>query len=282
MSSALLGRSRAGDFAASARPGLLVRLYRRNPSAVVAPFTFTAVLLGWEFYVKATGVSDLVLPAPSQIAVALYDGLRSGLLIEHFLVTFTELTVGFVGALVVALLMGTLISQSRLAEAALFPFVVALQTTPKIAIAPLILIWVGFGIESKILTAGISAFFPLIVSTIVGLRSVPPEKIDLLRAMGASRRKIFSIVQFPEALPFIFAGINIAIVMAVLGAIVGEFIGAKAGLGQLLLQMNYKMDIAGMFSILVVLIAMGLSLNFGVQWLRAKLIFWKKPSIIIR
>jgi NitT/TauT family transport system permease protein len=162
------------------------------------------------------------------------------------------------------------------------PFVVALQTTPKIAIAPLILIWVGFGIQSKILTAGISAFFPLVISTIVGLRSVPPDKIDLLRSMGASRRKIFTIVQFPEALPFIFAGINIAIVMAVLGAIVGEFIGAKAGLGQLLLQMNYKMDIAGMFSILVVLIAMGLTLNFGVQWLRTRLIFWKKPSIIIR
>ena len=271
--------------AAHPRPSLrigLARLYRHNPSIIVAPIVLAAVLGGWEFYVKAAGVSDLVLPAPSQIAVALYDGLVSGLLIEHFLVTFTELSLGFAGALVMALVVGTLISQSRLAEAALMPFVVALQTTPKIAIAPLILIWVGFGIQSKILTAGISAFFPLVISTIVGLRSVPPDKIDLLRSMGASRRKIFTIVQFPEALPFIFAGINIAIVMAVLGAIVGEFIGAKAGLGQLLLQMNYKMDIAGMFSILVVLIAMGLALNFGVQWLRTRLIFWRKPSIIIR
>ena len=100
--------------------------------------------------------------------------------------------------------------------------------------------------------------------------------------MGASRYKIFRLVQFPEALPFLFAGISIAVVMSVLGAIVGEFIGAKAGLGQLLMQMNYNLDIAAMFSVLLVLVAMGLVLNFTVQWLRDRLIFWKKPSVIIR
>ena len=258
------------------------RIYRRNPGFLVAPVVFVLFVAGWEFSVKAAGVSDLVLPAPTQIASALVDGLNSGLLARHFFVTFTEFSLGFLGALAAALVIGTLISQFRLVDAAAFPFIIALQSMPKIAIAPLILIWFGFGIESKMITAGISAFFPLVVSTVAGLRGVPTDKIDLLRAMGASRLKIFKLVQLPEALPFIFAGVNIAIVMAVLGAIVGEFIGAKAGLGQLLLQMNYQMDIAGMFSVLVVLIAMGLALNFGVQWLRTKLIFWKKPSVLIR
>jgi len=262
--------------------GTVSRVYRRNPGFLVAPVVFVLFVVGWEFSVKAAGVSDLVLPAPTQIASALVDGLNSGLLARHFFVTFTEFSLGFLGALAAALVIGTLISQFRLVEAAAFPFIIALQSMPKIAIAPLILIWFGFGIESKMITAGISAFFPLVVSTVAGLRGVPTDKIDLLRAMGASRLKIFKLVQLPEALPFIFAGVNIAIVMAVLGAIVGEFIGAKAGLGQLLLQMNYQMDIAGMFSVLVVLIAMGLALNFGVQWLRAKLIFWKKPSVLIR
>lgn len=262
--------------------GALQRLYRRNPSLLIAPVMFAAFLLAWEVYVDASGISDLVLPPPSKIAVALRDGIVSGLLVRHFIVTFTEVLFGFVSAFIAALVLGTMISQFRLIEAALFPFVVALQTIPKIALAPLLLIWVGFGIESKILIAAISAFFPLIVSTIVGLRAAAPEKVDLLRAMGASRYKIFRLVQFPEALPFLFAGISIAIVMAVLGAIVGEFIGAKAGLGQLLMQMNYNLDIAAMFSVLIVLVAMGLALNFTVQWLRDRLIFWKKPSVIIR
>jgi NitT/TauT family transport system permease protein len=260
----------------------LRRLYRRNPSILVAPATFAIFLLVWQLYVDLSGISDLVLPPPSKIFIALRDGIASGLLVRHFLVTFMEVIAGFFGALVAALVLGALISQFRLIEATVFPFVVALQTIPKIALAPLLLIWVGFGLESKILIAAISAFFPLIVSTIVGLRATAPEKIDLLRAMGASRYKIFKLVQFPEALPFLFAGISIAIVMAVLGAIVGEFIGAKAGLGQLLMQMNYNLDIAAMFSVLIVLIAMGLALNFTVQWLRDWLIFWKKPSVLIR
>lgn len=259
-----------------------VELYRRSPTLCISPLVFAAVLITWEVYVRAAGVSDLLLPPPSMIAVALRDGFVSGILIHNFMVTFTEMILGFFAALVLAFVIGGLISQLRLVEAALFPFVIALQSMPKIALAPLILIWVGFGMESKVVTAAISAFFPLTIATIAGLRGAPPEKIDLLRAMGASRLKIFWLVQLPEALPFIFAGINIGIVMAVLGAIVGEFIGARAGLGQLLIQMNYDMDVAGMFSILVVLIAMGLALNFGVQWLRTKLVFWKRPSTIIR
>lgn len=256
--------------------------FARVTKYVAAPAVFLAGMVFWETYVHVTGLSDLVLPAPTQILQALIAGLSSGLYVPHFLTTFTEVAVGFSCSAVLALVIGGLVSQFRIVEAAIYPFIVGLQTMPKIALAPLILLWVGFGIESKIVTAGLVAFFPMIVSTITGLRSTPPEKIDLLRALGANRYKIFKLVQLPEALPFIFAGLNIGIVMSVLGAIVGEFVGSKKGLGYLLIQFNYNMDIAGMFAVLVILSVMGLILNFSIQGLRAKIIFWRKPSVIIR
>ena len=167
------------------------------------------------------------------------------------------------------------ISQLRIVEVVLYPYIVALQTLPKVAIAPFVLIWVGFGIESKIVIAAMVAFFPMLVNTIVGLKSVPPEKIELMRSLSASRTKIFWYIQLPEALPYIFAGLNIGVVMAVLGAIVGEFIGAKAGLGYLLLQMNYNLDVVGMFAVLVVLGVMGITLNAVMQFARRKIVFWR-------
>ena len=168
-----------------------------------------------------------------------------------------------------------LISQLRIVEVVLYPYIVAPPTLPKVAIAPFVLIWVGFGIESKIVIAAMVAFFPMLVNTIVGLKSVPPEKIELMRSLSASRTKIFWYIQLPEALPYIFAGLNIGVVMAVLGAIVGEFIGAKAGLGYLLLQMNYNLDVVGMFAVLVVLGVMGIALNSTMQFARRKIVFWR-------
>jgi len=161
----------------------------------------------------------------------------------------------------------------------LFPYVVAIQTLPKIAVAPLVLIWVGVGLESKVVIAAMVSFFPMLVNTIVGLKSTPADKIDLMRSLSASRWKIFWYVQLPEALPFIFAGLNVGIVLSVLGAIVGEFIGAKVGLGYLILQMNYIMDIAGMFAALVVLGVMGILLNSGMQYVRRRVIFWQSDSV---
>ena len=136
----------------------------------------------------------------------------------------------------------------RLLELTLYPYIVAVQTLPKVAIAPLILIWVGLGIEGKIIVAAMVSFFPMLVNTIAGLKAAPQDEIDLLRSLSASRWKIFRYVQLPEALPYIFTGMNIGLVLSVLGAIIGEFIGAKAGMGYLILQMNYNMDISGMFA----------------------------------
>ena len=218
---------------------------------------------------------NLIIPAPSQILIALIEGLRSGQLVDGLLTTLQEVVLGFALAAFLAFVIGTLISQIRLLELVIYPYIVAIQTLPKVAVAPLILIWVGLGIEGKVLIAATVSFFPMLVNTIAGLRSAPQNEIDLLRSLSASRWKIFRYVQLPEAMPFIFAGLNIGLVLSVLGAIVGEFVGAKAGLGYLILQMNFNMDVAGIFAALFLLGLMGVALNALAQYLRRKVVFWK-------
>lgn len=261
----------------AARVALRVRV---QPEWICVPFMFVVIFGGWEWYVTAAKVSELILPPPSRIVVALAGGLASGAYTKALWVTLQEIVLGFTLSASVAFVLGTLISQIRWFEAMVYPYVVALQTLPKIAIAPLILVWAGLGMESKVIIAALVSFFPMLVNTIVGLKATSADKIELMRALTASRTKIFFLVRLPEALPYIFAGLNIGIVLAVLGAIVGEFVGAKAGLGYLIIQMNYTMDVAGMFAVLVILAVMGVTLNLLVSWLRWRIIFWQRDGMM--
>jgi NitT/TauT family transport system permease protein len=252
----------------------LARINER-PQIVLTPLFAVVLFGGWEYACHTFKISQLIIPAPSQIVVALIEGFRSGQFVDGLLTTLEEVVLGFSLAAVAAFVTGTLISQVRLLELVVYPYIVAIQTLPKVAVAPLILIWVGLGIEGKIFIAATVSFFPMLVNTIAGLRSAPQNEIDLMRSLSASRWKIFRYVQLPEALPFIFAGLNIGLVLSVLGAIVGEFVGAKAGLGYLILQMNFNMDVSGIFAALVLLGLMGVILNMLAQYLRRKVVFWK-------
>jgi NitT/TauT family transport system permease protein len=259
---------------------LLQRL-QQKPEIVLVPLVFVLVVGAWEYLVRSLNVSELVVPAPSVIFIAMIQGFKSGLFWQGLKATLTAILGGYAIAALLALVLGTLISQIRILEVTLYPYIVAFQTVPKIAIAPLIVMWVGFGIESKIAIAAAVSFFPMLVNNIVGLKATDPEKIDLMRSLAASRFKIFYMVQLPEALPYIFAGLNIGIVLAVLGALVGEFVGAKQGLGYLIMQMNYNLDIAGVFAVLVILALLGIGLNLIVLVLRRRLIFWHRDNINI-
>lgn len=270
----------AQDVITSARPHVRpgrkpgrTRKGRGNPLLTVA--FGVAVIGGWEFFCYYREVSDLLLPAPSQVVEALVQGFRSGMLWDATMATLTAVVLGFLFSATAAFVFGTLISQVRIIETTVYPYVVAIQTLPKIALAPLILVWIGVGLESKIFIAAMVSFFPMLVNNIAGLKSTPVEKIELMRSLSASRWKIFWIIQLPEALPYIFAGLNIGIVLSVLGAIVGEFVGAKQGLGYQILQMNYNLDTPGVFAALVVLGALGMGLNFLAQTARRKIIFWR-------
>ena len=254
-------------------------LYVRNrPQVVLIPLVFVLFVALWEWVVRAWNVPNFLVPAPSTVAGALGRGVRTGLYLTNFWITLFEALVGFVIAAVAGIVLGAIIAQFRLVERTFYPYLVALQTLPKIAIAPLIIVWFGFGISSKVIIAGTVAFFPVLVNVIVGLKTVDAAKLDLMRSLRASRWQTFRLVTFPNALPFVFAGLDIAIVFSVLGAIVGEFVGSQKGLGNLILQFNFSLDVAGVFAVLILLSVMGVALHLVMQAVQRHVIFWAEPD----
>ena len=237
-------------------------------------FFFVAVIALWHVAVIASHVSPLIFPGPAGVTKAVYDLLVSGDIWPHLWVTLYEILAGFAAGALAGFLLGALIGQSAVLEAMLYPYVVAFQTVPKVAVAPLFVLWFGFGTTSKVVITATIVFFPVVANTIVGLRSAPRDQIDLMRAFTASGWHVFTMVRLPHALPYVFAGLDIGIILAVIGAIVGEFVGAQAGLGYLILQRNFSMDAAGMFAILIVLSLIGIALHAIVKVIAQRVIFW--------
>lgn len=254
---------------------------RERIEVVLVPLVFVVVLGAWELGVRAFGVADFVLPPPSQIWESLLTQLQSDQFWGHVRVTTQEAAVGFAIGVVSAIVLGTAISQIRIVEKTLMPYIVAFQTVPKVALAPLFVVWFGFGLTSKIVMAAVICFFPMLINVIEGLRSADADRIQMLKVFGAGRFQVFRKVQLPSAMPFIFAGLDIGIVFAILGAVVGEFIGAQEGLGYLLLQSNYNFDISGMFAILVVLSLMGLLAHAMIVLVQKRVTFWAAQSRVI-
>jgi NitT/TauT family transport system permease protein len=231
-------------------------------------------LLIWHYVVIWSGIEEFILPSPTQVFEALQIQLQDALFYTHLWVTFQEAIVGFFLAAVSAITLGTAVSQIRVIEKMIMPYVAAIQTIPKVALAPLFVIWFGYGMSSKIIMAAVICFFPILINVIEGLNSAEAERIRMLTVFGASKAQIFKKVKLPSALPFIFAGLDIGIVFAILGAVVGEFLGAQRGLGVLLLQTQYNFDIAGMFSVLLVLSMMGFAGHITILALKKKFAFW--------
>lgn len=228
----------------------------------------------WEATCRLLKIAPYILPPPSSIFQALVNGFASNLYPPHIAVTLTETFLGFVLGCTLAFVLGTVVALSRRVEYFLYPFIVMFQAMPKVALAPLIIVWFGLGLTSKVINAALVAFFPLMVNTIVGLRSAEEDRINLMRSLAASKWQIFWMLQLPNALPFIFAGLEIAMIFALIGAIVAEFVGAEKGLGMLIQSMNINMDVAGQFSILLILSVLGLILNGIISVLRRRILFW--------
>lgn len=239
------------------------------------PLAVFVVLMGiWEAAIRYFEVPGYLVPPPSAIVQALWSGLTSGLYFAHAAITATEALLGFVIGSSLGLTIGMIVVVFPTMERIVYPYIVALQTVPKVAIAPLMVVWFGFGLTSKVLVVALVSLFPVLVNVIAGLRAVDQDRLDLLGALSASRWQVFRYLRFPNALPFIFAGLNTAIVFAVIGAIVGEFVGANKGIGFLILQANYQLDIAGAFSLFVVLSLMGVTLHASLRWLQHRCVFW--------
>jgi len=228
----------------------------------------------WEAVVRMFEIPMFILPTPSNVFMALWRGIASSLYIDHVWITLSETLLGFVLGTSLAFLLGTVIALSRPVEYFLYPFVVMFQAMPKVALAPLIIVWFGLGLASKVVNAALVAFFPLMVNTIVGLRSAEEDKVNLMKSLAATRTQIFWMLQLPNAMPYIFAGLEIAMIFALIGAIVAEFVGAQSGLGMLIQSMNFTMDVAGQFSVLLLLSLLGLVLNGIVIGVRRRVLFW--------
>jgi NitT/TauT family transport system permease protein len=236
--------------------------------------SFAILMLIIEGSLRAFEVPPYVFPVPSEIAVALYNGLASGIYLHALSITLTEVLVGFVIGSVSGILLGIAMVQIPVLDRVVYPYVVGLQTVPKVAIAPLMIVWFGFGISSKIVIVSLTCVFPSLVNTIAGLRAVDSDRIALITAMCGSRAQLLRYVQLPNALPYIMAGLNTGIVLAVIGAIVGEFVGAKAGVGVLILQANFGLDLASMFAVLTLLAVTGVILSFILRQIEMRLCFW--------
>jgi len=171
------------------------------------------------------------------------------------------------------------VAQFPLVEKTFFPYVVAFETLPKVAIAPIVIIWLGFGFSSKIAITAMIVFFPVVVNTMTGLHSTDPQYIEMLTAFTATKWQIFRLVKVPMALPYIFAGLDIASVLGVIGAIVAEFVGSRAGLGYLILHRMFMMDMPTVFATLIVLSLMGYSMHLAVVAVRRKVLFWAETGV---
>lgn len=231
--------------------------------------SLTVLILLWEAAVRVFHVPLYLVPAPSRVWADL--ATRNVTLLEHLAATFSETALGFGAGIVGGIAAATLIVASRFLQQVLYPLLVIAQIIPKIAIAPIILIWVGHGMISKVLIAFLVSFFPLVVNTITGLRAVESDLLDLMRSLGASASQTFVKIRFPSALPFIFSGLKVSIVLSVVGAVVGEFVGGSEGLGYLILVSNAEMNTPLMFSAFFLLSVMGLAL-FGLVALAERLI----------
>lgn len=233
-----------------------------------------AVLVMWELTIWFFSIEPFIFPAPSAVLTALWSGVSSGVYLTALQITLTAILVGFASGSFIGFCLGVLLHSVEILYRIVFPWIISLQTIPKVAIAPLIIVWAGFGIESKILIVTLTCAFPVLVNTMAGLRAVDQSRLDLVRAHGGRRFHLLRYVQFPSALPYVFAGLHTAMVLAVIGAIVGEFVGARNGIGVQILRANFNLDLAAVFSLLTLLAIVGVTLNSAIRFAERKICFW--------
>ena len=242
---------------------------------LLAPALVLAALIGiWEAWVRIKETPKWMLPAPSDIAQSFRDDFD--MLLMHTRVTLTEVLIGFGIALVAGLVTGVAIDSSRIIERALYPLLIASQTIPMVVLAPLFLIWFGYGLMPKVLITALVAYFPLAVNTVDGLKSADRELLKLLKSMGSSRFQVFRLVKVPSALPLIFCGARISVAFSVIGAVFGEFVGAKEGLGYLMDRSAPQFETPRVFACIVILAVMGVSLFLLVSLAERIALPWRR------
>jgi NitT/TauT family transport system permease protein len=249
---------------ASVQRNLAQRESRARMSAILSPLAVVAGLLVlWEAATRALEIPPFLLPAPSAIVASMQA--NAGLLLYNGWVTTVEIVLGFLLSIVIGIPLALAIFLWPPFARSVLPLLVSSQAMPKVAVAPLLLVWFGFGLLPKVLIAFLIAFFPIVINTAVGLASIEPDKIQLARSMGFGAAATFFKIRLPAALPSIFGGLKISITLAVVGAVVGEFVGGDAGLGYLLMVANGSMDTQLLFAGIVGLTILGVVMYLLVE-----------------
>lgn len=219
---------------------------------------FVCLIIGWELIARS--MSELILPAPSVIFTVLWEGLATGYLLPHIYRTTLEICLGFFFGSLFGLITGVLMGEIEFLRRILLPYVIASQAVPKLALAPLFILWFGFGMTSKVVITALICFFPLLENTITSIQQTDPNKKELFRVLDATRWQTLIHLKLPAGLPGIMAGFRVAVVLAVIGAVVGEFIGGSEGLGAMIIASQGMMDTPLMFAVIILITALGMIL----------------------
>ena len=240
---------------------------------VLPPLLFSLVVLGaWQLYTELGDVNPLLLPSPLAVVQSVVD--NAALFADNAVVTLQEILLGFVFGAAAGTGLAVLLAYSRLAERAVYPWLVASQMIPIVAVAPILVVWFGFTIVPKVVVVALVCFFPVVVNTIDGLKAVDPEMVRLMRTLGMSRPRIMRSVRVPSALPYLFSGLKVAMALAVIGAVFGEWVGSSEGLGYLMLALNNQLATTELFAAVLVLSLMGIALFFLVGLVERLVIPW--------
>ncbi len=270
-----LKHPRVGAVAAKPKPAKKpsgVSFTERYASLMMA----AAILILWQIAVPLLGLSEFVLPTPLAIASRMIVDYQ--LLATHSLITLLEVVAGFTTGVLVGIPLALAIFYSKPFERAVYPLLVALQTVPKIALAPLLVLYLGYGWAPKITLAFLISFFPIVISTVVGLQSLDKALVNMVRSMGSTERQTFFKVRLPAAMPSIFGGLKVAISLAVIGAVIGEYIASERGLGYLQLQANSQFDTTLNFATVVTISLVGVFLYFVIELLETKFSYQRESA----
>lgn len=253
----------------------------RNFVVTVLPplVVITTILVLWEIYISVRHIPLYIFPPPSAIFKELLDRPEY-FFVENGALTFSEAVAGFLLGATAAILIAAVMARSRFIERAFFPLALIVKATPLVVIAPLLIIWFGYGLTSKVIMAALLCFFPILVNTIVGLRSVNPNALEFFESVSASEWETFTKLRVPSSLPYVLAGFKISISLAVIGAIVAEWAGASVGLGRAILLSSNDFNQPAVFAGVLVLALMGIGLTAVVTWLEKRFLYWHESEIV--
>ena len=216
------------------------------------------LIAGWELFCRTSGVSALVIPAPSAVTELLWEGLTTGFLWPHIWITTVEMALGLALGCAIGFLCGVVLGETEFLRRLLWPYILASQVVPKLALGPLFIVWFGFGMTSTVVITALICFFPLLENTLTGIHHIDPQKRELFRMLGATRLQTLLRLKIPAGLPVIMAGVRVAVVLALVGAVVGEFIGGRSGLGASIIAAQGMMDSTLMFALFIIITALGM------------------------